>query len=119
VLYPELAEVLHRAPMRLAVYGTLAPGECNHHQLTGLAGEWSKGTVRGDRDEHGWGMTHGFPGLRWNPQGGEWRVQVFESADLPSHWARLDEFEGSDYRRVLIPVEQDGRLIVANIYLCD
>jgi gamma-glutamylcyclotransferase (GGCT)/AIG2-like uncharacterized protein YtfP len=31
-------------------------------------------------------------------------VQVFESADLPEHWARLDEFEGSGYRRVVTVV---------------
>lgn len=109
---------MRMASMRLAVYGTLAPGEVNHHQLNGLTGSWSKGVVRGDKDAHGWGLTHGFPGLRWNPEGGTVAVQVFESADLPAHWKRLDEFEGADYRRVLIPVEQDGRLIIANIYLC-
>jgi gamma-glutamylcyclotransferase (GGCT)/AIG2-like uncharacterized protein YtfP len=38
-------------------------------------------------------------------------VQIFESADLPSHWPRLDDFEGPGYQRVVVPVETaDGRL---------
>jgi len=32
-------------------------------------------------------------------------VDLFESAELPGHWARLDEFEGSGYRRVVTVVE--------------
>jgi hypothetical protein len=32
---------------RLAVYGSLAPGRPNHHQLSDLSGRWIKGTVQG------------------------------------------------------------------------
>jgi gamma-glutamylcyclotransferase (GGCT)/AIG2-like uncharacterized protein YtfP len=35
------------ADMRLATYGTLAPGRVNHHQLAGLDGHWRQGTVKG------------------------------------------------------------------------
>ena len=35
-------------------------------------------------------------------------VHVLESAELPRHWARLDEFEGSGYERVAVPVYRDG-----------
>jgi 4'-phosphopantetheinyl transferase len=101
---------------RLAVYGTLAPGKSNHGQLAGLSGKWSHGTVRGTLRPAGWGLTHGFPGLIWNPSGDRVAVQVFDSADLERHWDRLDAFEGTDYQRLLIPVEQDGSLVVANIY---
>jgi 4'-phosphopantetheinyl transferase len=101
---------------RLAVYGTLAPGKSNHGQLAGLSGKWSQGTVRGTLRPAGWGLTHGFPGLIWNPSGDRVAVQVFDSQDLERHWDRLDAFEGEDYQRLLVPVEQDGSLVVANIY---
>jgi len=32
-------------------------------------------------------------------------AQIFESADLPRHWPRLDDFEGPGYQRVVVPVE--------------
>lgn len=101
---------------RLAVYGTLAPGKSNYGQLAGLAGTWSRGTVRGTLRPAGWGQAHGFPGLIWNPAGERVAVQLFESRDLEQNWDRLDAFEGEDYQRLLIPVEQQGRLSVANIY---
>jgi hypothetical protein len=45
------------------------------------------------------------------------KVHLFVSAHLPEHWERLDEFEGEDYRRCLIPVYgEQGIIAVANIY---
>jgi hypothetical protein len=40
------------------------------------------------------------------------------SPELPEHWKRLDEFEGADYARILVPVEDGGGTLiaVANIY---
>ena len=33
------------------------------------------------------------------------------------HWRSLDEFEGEDYRRILVPLYQEGQFItVANLY---
>ncbi|HEV2688593.1 MAG TPA: gamma-glutamylcyclotransferase family protein [Bryobacteraceae bacterium] len=114
--YLELARALELADRRLAVYGTLAPGESNHWVLDGLEGTWTAGTVRGTLRPAGWAATHGFPGLIWNPEGERIAVKIFESRDLPRHWERIDAFEGDDYPRRLIPVERDGRLVIANIY---
>jgi len=94
---------------RLAVYGTLAPGRINHHQISALAGTWERGTVQGKRFSSGWGAALGFPGLILDPLGPSVEVQLFESEDLPEHWARLDEFEGTGYRRVVATVNtEDG-----------
>jgi gamma-glutamylcyclotransferase (GGCT)/AIG2-like uncharacterized protein YtfP len=102
---------------RLAVYGTLAPGRSNHGQLAGLTGAWSHGTVRGTLHQAGWGASEGYPGLALDPGGEAVAVQVFTSADLPAHWARLDAFEGADYRRVAATViGPDGDAIEAFIY---
>ncbi len=91
---------------RLAVYGSLAPGEVNARLLQPLEGEWLEGGhVRGHLHGTGWGAAHGFPGLEWDPEGEPVPVQVFASEDLPAHWARLDAFEGPDYRRIVVPVE--------------
>ena len=38
-------------------------------------------------------------------------VHLFESAELPDHWPRLDAFEGTGYRRVVTQVRTaDGEL---------
>ncbi len=101
---------------RLASYGSLAPGRVNHHQLAGLAGRWRRGTVRGKLIDGGWGSALGYPGLILDESGPEVDVYVFESPDLPSHWARLDEFEGSAYRRVAVRVHTPEGDLTAYIY---
>jgi gamma-glutamylcyclotransferase (GGCT)/AIG2-like uncharacterized protein YtfP len=99
------------ADTRLATYGTLAPGRANHHQLAGLKGRWQQGTVRGRLAEAGWGAALGYPGLVLDPLGPAVEVHLFQSAELPDHWPRLDEFEGTGYRRVVTKVRTaDGEL---------
>ncbi len=112
-----MAGLEHGLETRLAVYGSLAPGEVNHHQLAGMKGRWMRGSVRGRRYEAGWGQWIGFPGLVLDEAGGEVAVQVFESGDLPEHWARLDEFEGPGYRRVAVRVAlAEGEAVEAYVY---
>lgn len=94
------------AATRLAVYGTLAPGQPNHHQLAALAGHWRPGIVRGHLQTGGWAAAMGYKALVLDPAGPALLVQVFESDDLPAHWARLDAFEGAEYRRVVTMVER-------------
>ena len=101
---------------RLAVYGSLAPGEANHGQLAGLAGDWRPGTVRGRLVASGWGSAAGYPGLRPDPDGPEVAVQVFESDDLPAHWPRLDAFEGDEYERVTVEVDVGVQAVAAHLY---
>ena len=102
---------------RLAVYGTLAPGRSNHHQVSDLGEEWIAGTVRGRLVSEGWGVQMGYPGLVLDPEGAEIAVQVLESSALPAHWARLDEFEGADYRRVAVSVVTANGELGAYIYV--
>lgn len=92
------------ADTRLATYGSLSPGRVNHHELAGLKGRWLRGTVQGKLIDGGWGTAIGFPGLVLDPSGPPVEVYLFESPDLPDHWTRLDEFEGSGYRRVVTQV---------------
>ena len=113
-----MAAITHSAETRLAVYGTLGPGRSNNHQLAGLKGRWLKGAVRGRLMELGWGAEQGFPGIVLDDQGPPVAMDVFESADLPDHWARLDAFEGKDYQRIAVPVElDDGSVVEAGIYV--
>jgi gamma-glutamylcyclotransferase (GGCT)/AIG2-like uncharacterized protein YtfP len=59
----------------------------------------------------------GYPAMRWDPAADCIPVDLFDSSDLEAHWTRLDEFEGEEYIRILVPVEDDdGVLAVANIY---
>lgn len=86
---------------RLFIYGSLAPGQSNHHVMGTVRGTWSRATVRGTLSSVGWGASLGYKAL--DPDGdGTVAGWVFSSAALAQHWDRLDAFEGEDYRRVPI-----------------
>ena len=104
------------AGRRLATYGSLAPGRANHYQLAALRGSWREGGVRGRLVEAGWGAALGYPALVLDPDGVDVPVHVLESDALPDHWARLDEHEGSDYRRVVVTVSTLEGELDASIY---
>ena len=110
--------LLGQAEKRLAVYGSLAPGEPNHFVIEHLRGEWVDGFVRGTLSESGWGSGIGYPAITWDWRADPIPVRMFVSSELPEHWRRLDEFEGAEYIRILVPVEDvDGELVAAaNIY---
>ncbi len=115
---PTNSTQLPRGPIcRLAVYGTLAPGRPNHHQLSGLSGRWIEGTVRGELLQEGWGAELGYAGIVLDPDGPTVGVQLFDSPDLPDHWTRLDEFEGSGYRRTVTAVSTAEGNLLASIYV--
>lgn len=88
----------------LAVYGSLAPGRPNHHVVAPLGGTWTAGVVEGEFAPVGWGASLGFPAFRPVRSGARINVQVLTSAQLPEARARLDAFEGPEYRRILVPV---------------
>ena len=103
--------------MRLATYGTLAPGRPNHGQLGDLPGRWLAGRVRGSLVDAGWGAELGYPALRLDPDGSLIDVDVFESPALPGQWDRLDAFEGPGYRRVAVDVATAEGVLPASIYV--
>lgn len=103
--------LLDRPSHRLAVYGTLAPGEPNASVLADISGEWSDGTVQGEVTQ-----IEGFRAFRWMEGGAEVGVKVLMSKDLPDHLPKIDRFEGKNYKRILIPVACESELTVANIY---
>ena len=102
---------------QLFVYGTLAPGRANEHQLDGLEGTWVQARVRGYLFEAGWGAAQGFPGIRLDNEGPEVSGWLFRSRDLVEHWERLDRFEGPGYRRVEVTAKvANGEVLPACIY---
>ena len=102
---------------RLATYGSLAPGRLNDHQLDRLDGHWLEGYVQARLVDAGWGASLGFPAMILDPHGSAVPVHVFESADLPAHWSRLDDFEGPGYQRVVTTVHTPTGEIDACIYV--
>lgn len=107
-----LEDLLDHPSRRLAVYGTLAPGEENHQVIAQIQGTWERGWVPGVL-----GPIGPFPAFRWKPGAKRIPVKVLSSSHLPRHWIRLDRFEGAAYRRILAPVTIVGeRALVSNIY---
>lgn len=100
----------------LATNGTIAPGRANHHQLEGLSGRWTTGTVKGHLQRAGWAAAIGFPGITLSSDGEEVEVHLFISDDLTTHWARLDAFEGRDYTRTRVIVHTSDGPVPAYIY---
>ena len=97
---------------KLVAYGTLAPGQPNHHVIEEIGGAWTRCVVRGSVQ-----FERGFPVLTWNPSGGELEAHLLISGDLPKAWSRIDSFEGSGYKRHLIPSTANGEVIVSNVYV--
>ncbi|MBK9216902.1 MAG: gamma-glutamylcyclotransferase [Chloracidobacterium sp.] len=103
---------------RFFVYGTLAPGRPNGHILGDVPGTWEPATVRGSLIQEGWGAEVGYPGIVLSDDGDEVHGFIFTSADLSTHWDRLDEFEGDGYERVLVRATlADGSTVHAHIYI--
>lgn len=103
--------LLGRPSCRLACYGSLRPGEKNYHIVGNIPGSWDTGTIRG----FVW-KWNGYPVYVRDDEGPEIVVSVLESPQLTQEYPRLDEFEGADYRRVLVPVRFSGSLVLCNIY---
>lgn len=102
---------------RLFVYGTLAPGRVNAHVMADIPGRWEPASVTGTLLQEGWGAAEGFPGIVLDENGPEVSGLVFSSEHLDEHWARLDEFEGEGYRRVLTTAKlADGSRVQAYVY---
>lgn len=101
---------------RLSTYGSLAPGRVNHHQLDGIDGIWVQGTVRGILVNMGWGADLGYPAIMLEDVDETVAVWIFEAADLPGHWARLDAFEGEQYARVVTQANTDLGPLPVSIY---
>ena len=119
-------DALFRTTHTLAVYGTLAPGQPNHHVLAPLGGEWTDGLIEGDLIPMGWGAALGYPGFRSRAGGDAVAVKVLTAPALATAWPDLDRFESPGYRRILVPIfgtELDSEQVgerqlrtVANLY---
>ena len=96
---------------KLAAYGTLIPGGPNQDILQGVQGEWRDckvyGDVRGNRE---------LRAFHWNPTGSAVDASLLISPSLQERWKKLDQFEGNEYRRHLIPVQVEESWQIANVY---
>lgn len=102
---------------KLFVYGSLQPGGPNEHVLTAFGGEWEPAVIKGDLVEDGWGASLGYPGLVIDENGSDVRGHVFSSPHLALKWDWLDEFEGSEYERVVASVTlRRGKRVNAHVY---
>lgn len=102
---------------RLFVYGTLAPGRPNAHVLADIPGTWEPASVKGILLQEGWGVAAGYPGIVLDEFGGAVHGFIFSSEELSAHLARLDEFEGDGYERVVTSAKLvDGTVVKAHIY---
>jgi gamma-glutamylcyclotransferase (GGCT)/AIG2-like uncharacterized protein YtfP len=97
-------DALFRTSHTLAVYGTLAPGQPNHHVVAPLGGAWTDGLIEGDLLPVGWGAPLGYPGFRPRAGGDAVAVRVLTAPLLATAWPTLDRFEGPGYQRILVPV---------------
>ena len=113
----QLEAVVNQPVTRLATYGTLGPGRPNHHHVCAIQGEWTRGSVRGDLRQEGWGADQGYPGIVLDAAGPVVELDILESPELDAHLARLDDFEGIGYRRVPAVVDAAAGRVLAYIYV--
>lgn len=103
--------ILAKPSIRLASYGTLRPGQSNYKIVSNIQGVWLPGTIRGSVRE-----VAGYPAYTWSDDGEEISVEVLCSEQLIQEYSRVDEFEGVNYKRTLVPVLMDGLYVVCNVY---
>ncbi len=99
---------------RLAVYGTLAPGEPNNSILSKIINNPHNkfsGVVRGSTN-----VKNNLPFFNWRNEENETEVLVYESNLLTKEFTNLDRFEGKSYKRILVPIKVDSKFVIANIY---
>ena len=108
---PAFEQMFGHPSTRLAVYGSLRPGESNHRQLATVPGNWLDGTVKGRINQPGEYLE-----FTWDVSSPELAVKVLTSDRLCDHFDRLDEFEGEDYRRILVPVMIAEKVQICHIY---
>lgn len=107
-----MLELISESPEeRLIVYGSLAPGGPNNFMLARLEGTWIKCVIRGRM-----GKYRGFKVFKFDPDGDEHQAWLFSSPLLPRKFPDLDDYEGDEYRRILIPAVIDDQEILAYIY---
>ena len=111
-------ERVHRPSVKLAIYGTLAPGKVNHHHIADLGGAWHDAAVRGRLDRVAFGEHKGLPAIVLDRAAPPRPLKLLTCEGLPAAWERLDAFEGAEMQRLLVPLEDaaGGLAGVANIY---
>ena len=103
---------------RLFVYGTLGPGRPYEYVLNAISGTWEEASVKGHLKPQGWGDEMGYPGIVLDDNGDEIKGYLFCSDKLDYRWDELDDFEGEEYKRVLIKVKtKDKTAVDAYIYM--
>lgn len=103
----------------LIIYGSLAPGEANHHIISHINGIWFKAFIKGKIIDNGWSTRTGYPEFqRAEDESQTIEVLAFISDELEDHWDHIDEFEGTEkYARTTISCElEDGQVVEAFIY---
>ena len=99
----------------LVAYGTLAPGKAESLRtsfLQDIVGSWEPCQMQGSLT-----FSKGLPRFSWNPAGAEIDAELFVSEALPEAWRRIDDFEGTAYKRRLVTVSRSVGVSVANVYL--
>ena len=101
---------------RLAVYGSLRPGERNAHVLASLPGHWSDGFVRGLLRPIEEGYARGYIGLVLAADGDPVPVAMLSSRALADFWPGLDAFEGPEFIRTIADVRIGDAVVKASLY---
>ena len=96
---------------QLIVYGSLVPGGLYHFLLADLPGTWEQCLIRGRMGEY-WG----FRTFHYDAAGPEHPAWLLTSPALPGIFPELDDFEGDNYERIIIPARLDDRWVIAQVY---
>ena len=101
------------AEHRLVAYGSLLPGEVNHHELEGAGqGHWQPCVVRAKA-----GMVGPWRVIELANDAPMIEAQLLTSPLLPQIWAGLDAFEGQAYKRVLCVADTAEGPLEAYVYV--
>ena len=103
----------------LFVYGTLQKGKQHESILKNLKGSWKKGYVKGNLFNISSGTNYGYPAIKLNKKGSKVYGMIFHSKELKKSLKKIDQFEGSNYKRVISKIfnVNDGTKTESYIYV--
>jgi gamma-glutamylcyclotransferase (GGCT)/AIG2-like uncharacterized protein YtfP len=92
--------LLHHPERRLLTYGTLSPGGANAHMLASISSSPRSVQIKGKIIPKN-GLS--YYDRYYRSADPMISCVLLESDDLPLIWPRLDDFEGTEYQRILVP----------------
>jgi gamma-glutamylcyclotransferase (GGCT)/AIG2-like uncharacterized protein YtfP len=117
LIHPTLSEIinilLEKPNDKLLLYGTLKTGKSNSSILDNYRNNTKNVSIWGFIE-----MENDLPYYTFSISSSqnEVKAELIYNKELNNHFDKLDEFEGSTYRRIKVPFKDDNKVEIGHVY---